>query len=205
LLGDQRKVTVFGVSAGSAIVDELSLTQNNLFRAAIMQSGTSFLVSGGNLITRNPTVTRPWDILANKTGCAGRQSLSCLQQVPASEIKRVVEEHGLVFLPVFDSGMTVARNEMSSRKAIPLMIGSSYQDGLGAFQENTNIESVVNVLPFGQTIKNNLINRYKTAYPHGPGKEFSDSRYADAGFITDVAFNCVSFLPPSDRIAHLTC
>jgi carboxylesterase type B len=149
------------------------------------------MVSGGNLITRNPAVHRPWSILANKTGCSD-QSLSCLQQIPAQEIKRVVEENGLMFLPVFDSGMTVARNEMTSRKAIPMMIGSAFQDGLGAFPQNMDVESLINSIPLGASVRSQLVSSYKKGYTHGPGKEYTTPQYADAGFVTDLVFNCVS-------------
>jgi carboxylesterase type B len=130
--------------------------------------------------------------LANKTGCSGDKSLSCLQQVSAAEIKQAVEDNGLQFLPVFDNGVTVAGNELSSRKTVPLMIGSNYQDGLGVFPDDLDLESILKRIPLGETMKKGLINRYHATYPYGTGKEFRNLKYADAGLITDIVFNCVS-------------
>jgi carboxylesterase type B len=188
-------VVIFGESAGAMSVDALltsySRKERPPFSGAILQSGqVSYEAS-----PRNPqTSIDAWNKLATELKCTGNDTLTCLQSpdIKASQIKEVIENHSLVFSPVFDNKTLISnpalRRSMGNIAQVPVMIGTNSQEGRVFVRGQDNLQAYLN-----KTFKNEttMIRTLADAYP--VGKEGLETPYdAIAQIVTELTFQCVS-------------
>jgi len=147
--GDPHKVTLFGESAGSMSVNFhlVSPQSRGLFHRAIMQSGTA--ISTYTKIS-NPPAHYAKE-LAAAVGCAGPDTLDCLQSVAPGDLYKQImmfnecsvrDDVGLTFpgpwVPIVDDYLEepfvpndpekILKNGKEAK--IPVMIGFAKEDGL---------------------------------------------------------------------------
>ncbi|OLN87368.1 Cocaine esterase [Colletotrichum chlorophyti] len=184
--GDPSRVTIFGESAGGESVKQLLANPPKPlpFSAAIMQSQQSLLVGSG---------LDSYNKVLKQFKCA---DITCLRQVPATDIKSYIESAALVFPPVNGDGTSIndVRNSITSKTwpKIPVMIGTTLNearaflavDGLndgGAALKNALSEVGIN----SDATKNAIILQYALQGFNGP------SVLADR-IITDAIFTCTT-------------
>lgn len=205
--GDPEKVTIMGVSAGAASVDMLLLTSglNPPFRAAITESGTSYLITAPEadgdilkLITGVSNSTNPFQILATALGCPTKTkaSLECVRAAPVSSLVTVTQNYNLIFLPVEDGGVNVPTSPDITRASgrvpkIPILLGTNFKEGDGF----TPLRSDKNLTDFlSHTFPGNatLQQQVAAAYPFGDGQPFATAVDAITQITGDLNFACAT-------------
>ena len=156
--GDSSKITLFGESAGSASVSLhlLSRLSHNLFRNAIMQSGTA-LSDWASL--KNSIAIKRYSEILQELGCNGTtaQMIECAKKVdPKTAIEKSDEYfymravHGIMqfpFLPVVDNYFLeeepINLMNRGNFKKCPVIVGANKDEGnwfyFYAFSEYRNL------------------------------------------------------------------
>ena len=212
--GNPKKVTLFGQSAGSLpllyldasnftsdldigafSIDKLitSTPRNPPFRAAILQSGQSTVMS----VTANNNTggLLAWEFLANALNCSSvPEVLACVRSASATIIKSIIEHAALDFSPVTDNVTQVSdpATRRAERKValVPVFLGSNSQEGrvfeVGQNNVTAYVQNIFSAVPV--TLQNAII----AAYPIGsPG--IANDYEAISQIFTDVEFQCVRF------------
>lgn len=157
--GDSSKITIFGESAGSVSVSLhlLSPLSSNLFRNAIMESGTA--LADWTLLTFEDGIERNSGILRN-LGCDTNSTLDALECARRVEPKLAIEKadeyfyskaiHGVAqftFLPVVDNyfleEQPLSLINRGKFKKCPILLGGNKDEGnwlfVYAFPEYRNL------------------------------------------------------------------
>ncbi|KAH7131839.1 Carboxylesterase [Dendryphion nanum] len=141
--GDPSKITLFGESAGAVSVDLLYLTTpptNPPFRAAILQSGTYFMVDNaiGLLGPRSNSSLPPIQQLAAAVNCLwDATTLSCLRSKTPTTLKSASESLNLPWQPTPDEGNTVPTSNHGHKvralfrgARVPILLGTNANEAL---------------------------------------------------------------------------
>lgn len=200
--GDPKRVTIFGESAGAGIVDALIAAPPNPvpFSAAIMQSGQASIFIG-----QSQSATS-WKKLVTLTNCTCDAELECVRNLPANQIKEVVERNALSFYPIHDGGATWAdrgrRDRLQSvvvpnRVArVPILIGSNADEGKTFVFGETDTTKFLTTL-LGPLANPVVIATIIAAYPIGsPGITNSNDQIAT--IYGEFAFQCTGATVAAD-------
>jgi carboxylesterase type B len=211
--GDPNKVTIFGESAGARSVDFLILAggppQKPLFRAGIMQSGSSALSPGGmaQAGAKGKGAAKPplplFELLGREVGCSVPETvLECMRKVPAKQIReRVVKGFGSrSFGATFDNGRTAVLNAEKARAEhtianVSLLIGTNADElkqsigGIGGTARNSTLQSFLDTR-FGDN--NALKEDVKKTYTFGPNSVYKTEFDLVAALPTVLEFTCVT-------------
>jgi carboxylesterase type B len=144
--GNPNQVTIYGESAGSASVDLMILTTpytNRPFRAAIMESGSYYLVGNGiGLIgPLNNTNGTPAQRLSAAVGCGWNSTtLNCLRSQQAATIVTAETQLNLPWQPTPDDGLTVPASNNGQKvrdtlggARVPTILGSNANEAVVFF------------------------------------------------------------------------
>ncbi|MAD87569.1 MAG: hypothetical protein CL912_31815 [Deltaproteobacteria bacterium] len=188
--GDPGKVTIFGESAGGLSVKQLvALPPSPLpFRAGILES------TGGSF-PLNPRDS--WNQLVKSTGCTNAASrIACVRQVPATQIKNIIEQNSIGFGPVED-GITYTANTRAkffAKKAadVPLLHGTNSNEGrvfahlVGIGNGSPQLSEFLNAtFPSRPDIQKAILAFYPTDVANIPFELISQ-------IITDLIFTCTT-------------
>ncbi|KAJ5217845.1 Alpha/Beta hydrolase protein [Penicillium citrinum] len=174
--GDPSKVTIMGESAGATSVDALVVTPPEPvpFRAAIMESGQTSIKTPVD--TTRKQYNQSWQKLLDRTNCTSGDTIKCLREVPARELKRIATNETLVFGPIPDD-YTMAKHprqrrlnsthDESSIARVPVLIGSNGDEAI------TTIIGQNDTRKFLQPYFGNLTDALLAKYPLGsPGGSY---------------------------------
>ena len=204
--GDPNKITIFGESAGSIIVDHIYLTTpptNPPFRAAIMQSGTYYLGWWGTGVLNglSDTYSTAGHGLSKSLGCGwDEDSIPCMKNKTTDEIKKALNDKKRLWGPVPDGGITVAAGNNGHKfrslfggARVPIMLGSNADEAMLFLNEtNGTWERLFNVrFPELKPYESHL----RAAYPVGGCSItgcWKNELEAVAQVITDYMFTCLS-------------
>ncbi|KAH7409040.1 liver carboxylesterase 1 precursor [Cadophora sp. MPI-SDFR-AT-0126] len=177
--GDPSKVTIFGESAGGLSVKQLvALPPSPVpFRAAILEStGGSFPLSPED----------SWNQLVKSTRCTNAASqIGCVRQVPANQIKNIIEQNSIGFGPVED-GVTYTANTRAkffARTAadVPLLHGTNSNEG----RVFAHLVGIGNGTPQPTGYSKAILAFYPTELANIPFELISQ-------IITDLIFTCTT-------------
>ncbi|KAG6920124.1 hypothetical protein DXG01_004890 [Tephrocybe rancida] len=135
--GDPGRIVLFGQSAGGAAIDAYTFAhpQDTRVKGVIEQSGKR-LINGpfslGGVSTALPPSTDSWNTVANLVGCGNvtdASQLTCMKQVPSSQLENAVISTNTNFGPVPD-GITIfadtpARSAAGNFLHVPLLGGTT--------------------------------------------------------------------------------
>lgn len=178
--GDPRWVTIIGESAGAGSIDALVTAPPNpiTFQGAILQSGSA---SGGDTLTLDPAnSTESWMKAVEVAKCSGGDALKCMRDLPASQLKEIVERNALDFGPKADGGITLANNPRRMRieskndttliARVPLLIGTTADEGRLEQLKGIDFESALAQLIPSDAVSEELVEMLRKAYAIGsPG------------------------------------
>ncbi|KJZ74381.1 hypothetical protein HIM_06191 [Hirsutella minnesotensis 3608] len=201
--GDPKKVTIFGESAGSGIVETLVIKPPMPlpFRAAIMQSGVA------SIALPNQDSANSWKKLAKAVNCAKADStLACMRQVPAATIKNISEHQKLDFSPIFERSTYPNNGRINRRRStqanpriarVPMLVGSNADEGGPFVYGQTDPRAFLSMLlPQSVTgLLDVLLGGYSTS---GGRLSFLDRRLAT--IVTDFAFQCPTKLVAEEGV-----
>jgi carboxylesterase type B len=208
--GNPQKVTIFGQSAGATSVDLMVLTTSSInppFRAAIMESGTYYLVANGVglLGPLNTTSGTPSQRLSAALGCGWDSgTLTCLRSKSAADIKSAEEAYNLPWQPTPDNGLTVPVNNNGQKvrtllggARVPTVLGTNANEALIFFLGSPGTFAYIfaqfpELAPYQTQIQ--------AAYPVGgcsPTGCWATEFDAATQAVTDYLFTC-----PASREAH---
>ncbi|GJJ13655.1 hypothetical protein Clacol_007911 [Clathrus columnatus] len=132
--GDPNKITLFGLSAGSASVALLfeKFPKNPPFHSVILQSGVNDALDSFE-VSNHTAGFVAWEMLAEGLNCTakgGDSQLECLRKVPTDVIEQFVLDNSLNFGPLSDNGVTIPNHPTEILKSgqfahIPIMIGEN--------------------------------------------------------------------------------
>ncbi|KAK6207293.1 hypothetical protein LQW54_007251 [Pestalotiopsis sp. IQ-011] len=193
--GDPEKITLFGQSAGAAIVDMfISAPPDPLnFRAAIMDSGQASY-NGGAAVPG-----WAWNDLAKTINCTGTaaQRYQCLETAPATRLKNASENHGIWFGPPIQDGATWAKaprkNRLDSNNAtsimarVPILIGSNAAEGA---IYTTGVKSAVQFLEQQYGFSKAKAQDLLQYYPIVPGSRIQSQQDQATAVMTESSFTC---------------
>ncbi|KAH9871832.1 hypothetical protein J1614_006089 [Plenodomus biglobosus] len=222
--GDPGKVSIWGESAGGAAVG-FHLTayggrDDNLFRAAIMQSGNP--INYGPL--REPLgLANMYNELVRRTNCGVNStgSLECLRQLPAEQLNAAINITNLPlnvtgFNPVLDYDFIQKRTSIQLEAGefvhVPILSGANSDEGT-AFSPSpvNNTDAFYNIItnftrgPTGPALANQLLQAYpddlsvnvvaslgdrRTVAPYGAQFRRAASYIGDQVFIANRRLTC---------------
>jgi carboxylesterase 2 len=162
-------VTIFGESAGGYSVKQLLANPPSPlpFAAAIMES-QQIAASGVGLVSYNA-------VLANFSCETAPSPIDCLREVPATQIKAVIESESLGFPPVNGDGTQLndVRPSISSGKfaKVPIFLGTNANEGrvfvaeLGISNSTDLVDQVIDELVPGnstlaEALKSSIVALY---------------------------------------------
>ena len=192
--GDPKKVFVFGQSAGAWSVDNLltAMPKDPPFRAAATVSGQYTFLTPGLIDTTKyyfPPLLEATQC-GSKTGAIDAAVLKCLKNVPAVELRYIIEHYSLLFYPQADNRTMVAHpiqaRQSGNFAKVPLMTGTVEDEGSVNLFGSDNLTEFLQQ-DFGAVP--GLVDEIIAAYPRGAGE--SDNGLVSTIF-TDWFFKCVS-------------
>jgi carboxylesterase type B len=192
--GNDKKVTIFGQSAGALSVDALitSIPENPPFRAAILESGQ---ISLAGALSQGSNSTKSWLSLAAALNCTTKYSsdLTCVRAAAATTIKSIIENKAISFRPVVDN-VTLISSPAAARAAhnvanVPILVGTTGQEGTVFAFGQTNLSAYIQTT-FGAFPP--LAKAVAQAYAVGTAGTTNDFE-AIAQIYTELLFQCVSF------------
>ncbi|KAF6828525.1 para-nitrobenzyl esterase [Colletotrichum musicola] len=188
--GDPEKVTIWGQSAGSLAVDLhlQAYSHSPPFRAAIMSSGQ---MSFGPLSSPSPNDASAWSQLSAAVGCPAR-NLSCMTQVPASNLTHAMRKDRITFSPQQDN-ITVLPNPIERWKSknvaqVPILTGTVAEEGRGLINDQINLKTFLSAFFPPAFIPEEVTERIVSTYRSNP-KLKTDFDIA-AAIYTDYLWTC---------------
>ncbi|KAL4928498.1 Alpha/Beta hydrolase protein [Aspergillus undulatus] len=207
--GDPEKVTIFGESAGAASVG-FHLTayggrNDNLFRAAILQSGNPIYYGAQNGTKRSQPY---FESIVSQTGCSNaRDILQCLREIPFLTLNATIDSSIGTgsFAPTIDGDFIRTYGSEQLRKGqfvkVPIITGANSDEGasfspmginttgdfkatLSSFLPESFQDAILKAYPDDLSV-NVLasLGTQRPAQPYGPQYRRSASFWGDYYFI----------------------
>ncbi|KAF8506237.1 Alpha/Beta hydrolase protein [Hysterangium stoloniferum] len=193
--GDPKKITLFGLSAGSASVALLleHFPVNPPFHGVILQSGVIDALDNAGIAASVGDVT-VWNTLASHFNCtsaplAGASQMDCLRNVPANVLEQFTIDNGLSFGPQPDGGVTIANHptqllESGKVAKVPIMIGDNFQGGSFLTIGENNFTDIISQPPF------DILNADELRSLYPVPSQFSSDAEAVIALATDFQYRC---------------
>ncbi|KAI5847996.1 carboxylesterase family protein [Tricharina praecox] len=121
--GDPSKITLFGESAGAAIIGSYAYayTDKPLVRALIMQSGTGDIIGNSD--------DSEFKRVSDAVGCGGGGTIRCLQAVDAGGIRQAISNLTLNYFASPNGGAPGVDNRTLKFSLQPTLIGVNDKQG----------------------------------------------------------------------------